>query len=258
MSDIAARLSELTPGEKRALLTSLVKLERSHGITAPLSYAQQRLWFLEQLVPSNPFYNESSAMRLFFPIDVNALEQSLNEIVQRHAALRTNFEAHDGEPIQRGLPSLRINLPILDLTALLKTEREGEAIRLSREAALQPFNLSRAPLFRALLLRLAQADHVFVLTMHHIVCDGWSMRIFFEELRILYEAFVLGRPSPLSPLAIQYVDFTVWQRERLKGPALEEQLAFWKMQLDGLPNLELQELETSMAHLQIARKPAHQ
>src|SRR5215471_796156 len=239
MSDVATRLHGLTPAGKRALLTRLVNLRRNRGTTAPLSYAQQRIWFLEKLVAGNPFYNESSAVRFSFAIDRNALERSLNEIVNRHDALRTNFEESDGEPIQRVLPALTLELPLIDLSHLPEAVREQEAMRLANAGAGEPFQLSKAPLMRACLIRLALFDHIFVLTMHHIVCDGWSMKVFFHELRLLYEAFIAGKPSPLLPLPIQYTDYTAWQRERLNGELLEEQLRFWKERLEGLRPLDL-------------------
>jgi amino acid adenylation domain-containing protein len=239
MSDVAARLQELSPAGKRALLVKLLSLQTSRGKTAPLSYAQQRLWFLEQLVSGNPFYNESSAIRLLFPVDDVALEKSLSEIVRRHEALRTNFEAPDGEPRQRVLPPRPLELPVINLSDLAEEQREAEAIRLATEHARRPFDIAKGPLLRVALIRLAPSNHIFVLTMHHIVCDGWSMKVFFEELRVLYEAFVHGRPSPLPELTIQYTDFTVWQREWLRGSALEEQLEFWRGRLANLQTLDL-------------------
>jgi amino acid adenylation domain-containing protein len=238
MSDLAQRLQHLPPDAKRAVLAKLVSL-RNRSRTAPLSHAQRRLWFLEQLVPGSPSYNESSALRLLVPLDAPALERSLDEIVRRHEALRTVFEAAPDEPVQRVLRTLRIGLPVIDLQALAADQREAEALRRVREQAAEPFDLAKGPLLRAALLRLGPCDHMLALTMHHIVCDGWSMRIFFDELWRLYQAFAQGRPSPLPDLPIQYTDFTLWQHAWLSGPRMEEQLAFWKERLAGLPVLDL-------------------
>jgi amino acid adenylation domain-containing protein len=239
MNDVAARLQGLSPAGKRALLARLLVLQKSRGKTAPLSYAQRRLWFLEQLVPNNPFYNDPSATRFEFPVNHAALERSLGEIIRRHEALRTSFEAPDGEPRQRVLPPQPFVLPVTDLSHLPEPRREAEALRLAGEYARTPFDVSKPPLLRAALITLAPSEHVFVLTMHHIVCDGWSMKVFFEELGVLYRAFVEGRPSPLPELPLQYTDFTLWQREWLEGSVLREQLEFWRGRLAGLRNLEL-------------------
>jgi amino acid adenylation domain-containing protein len=239
MVDLATRLQELSPSAKRALLARLITLQKAKGKVAPLSYAQQRLWFLEQLVSGNPFYNESSAVRLLFPLDSAALEKTLNEIVRRHEALRTIFEATDGEPLQHVLPPRALAFPIINLGHLPQEERETEARRHVTEQARTPFDITKGPLLRVALLRLAPCDHIFVVTIHHIVCDGWSTKVFFDELRALYPAFSLGQPSPLPELPIQYIDFTLWQREWLQGPALQEQLEFWRGRLAGLQTLEL-------------------
>ncbi|HYH80140.1 MAG TPA: amino acid adenylation domain-containing protein, partial [Longimicrobium sp.] len=239
MSDVATRLKELGPAGQRALLTRIVALRQTRAETAPLSHAQARLWFLEKLAAGNPYYNESSALRFRFPLDPGALQRALDEIVNRHEVLRTRFEEVDGEPVQCVLPALRLELPVIGLEHLPEAARESEALRLAAEQGRTPFDLSQAPQMRACLLRLAPNDHVFVLTMHHIVCDGWSMRVLFQEIRLLYEAFVAGRPSPLPPLPIQYRDYCSWQRERLSGERLEAQVHFWKQRLRGLQPLDL-------------------
>lgn len=238
MIDLAARLQNLPPEAKRAVLAKLAD-RRSRDRIAPLSYAQRRLWFLEQLVPGSPSYNEASAIRLPTSVDAPALERSLNEIVRRHEALRTVFEAGGGEPTQRVLRQFRIELPVIDLQPFAGPRREAEAQDFVRDQAARPFDLSRGPLLRAALLRFGPRDHVLALTMHHIVCDGWSIRIFFDELWRLYQAFARNLPSPLPDLPIQYADFASWQRDRLKGELLEEQLSFWKARLAGLPTLDL-------------------
>jgi amino acid adenylation domain-containing protein/non-ribosomal peptide synthase protein (TIGR01720 family) len=209
------------------------------GVPAPLSFAQQRLWFLDQLVPGSAFYNIDAAMRMQFPFDPKALERSLNEIVRRHDALRTTFHAVDGRAVQIVAPRLTVELPVIDLRHLPSAEREPEALRLATEEAQRPFDLTIGPLIRTTLLRLGEEDHVFMLTMHHIVADGWSMNVFFDELKALYPAFLQGATSPLSELPIQYTDFAIWQRQFLQGDVLDEQLSYWKRKLADLPLLRL-------------------
>jgi amino acid adenylation domain-containing protein len=205
----------------------------------PLSFAQQRLWFLDQLVPANPFYNVAAAVRLETAIDAVALERAVNEIVRRHEALRTTFRAVEGRPVQVVAPVLELALPVLDLAALPRAEREREALRLATEEAQRPFDLARGPLVRTSLLRLGPREHVFLLTLHHIVSDGWSMGVLSRELNALYGAFARGAPSPLPELPIQYADFALWQRRALAGEALERQLAYWRARLAGAPTLAL-------------------
>src|SRR5215813_3682604 len=158
---------------------------RAAAASHPLSYAQQRLWFLDQLVPGHAFYNCAAAMRLQFAIIPDVLERSLNEIVARHEALRTTFHSVDGKAVQVIAPILRLPLPIVDLRALPPLEREHEATRLATEEARRPFDLTAGPLVRTALLHLGDNDHLFLLTMHHIVSDGWSMGIFFDELKAI-------------------------------------------------------------------------
>jgi amino acid adenylation domain-containing protein len=239
MSTSSKDLRDLSSEEKRAILARLVKERTSEEKSYPLSFAQQRLWFLDQLVPGNPFYCESSATRLSFPLDLSAFERSLNEIVRRHESLRTTFRQVDGQPVQVVAPALNMLLQLVDLRSLAEQERETEARRLAREEARRPFDLARGPLVRTTLLRLGEDDYVFLLTMHHIVCDGWSTTVFAHELSALYAAFWQGAPSPLPELPIQYGDFAVWQREWLQGDVLAEQLAYWKQQLADLPVLQL-------------------
>jgi amino acid adenylation domain-containing protein len=203
----------------------------------PLSYAQQRLWFLDQLEPGSSFYNIFDTLSFDAPLDAQALEQSLNEIVRRHEVLRTTFSDVRGEPVQVIAQSLKLPLPVVDLKHLAEDERSTEASRLSAEEYERPFNLARGPLVRAKLLRMADEESVLFLTMHHIVSDGWSLGILSRELRTLYEAYSAGLPSPLPELPIQYADFTVWQREWLQGDVLEAQMDYWKKQLAGAPSV---------------------
>ena len=205
----------------------------------PLSYAQQQLWFLEQLEPGNPVYNRPAFFRLTGRLDVAALEQSLNEIVQRHEILRTTFSSLDGRPFQRISPCQSLHLPVVDLSGLSRTALEAEARRLAAEEAQQPFDLAHGPLLRATLLWLGDEEHLLLLTLHHIVFDGWSQGVLLQELTALYAAFSQGRLSALPELPIQYADFAVWQCKRLTGELLERQLAYWQRQLDGLAPLQL-------------------
>lgn len=205
----------------------------------PLSFAQERLWFLDQLAPGNPGHNLTSALRLRFPLNVPALHRSLNEIARRHETLCTTFVVVDGQPVQRIVSSLDLALPMVDLRSLPFGEREAAAKRLVAEEALKLFDLQTGPLVRAVLLHLGMADYLFVLTMHHIISDGWSLHVFSRELHTLYSAFAFHQPSPLRELPIQYADFAVWQRKWLQGAVLEEHLDYWKRQLADLPVLQL-------------------
>jgi len=213
---------------------------RSDGASSPLSFAQQRLWFLAQWEPESPYYNIPCALRLTGPLDVAALRQSLTEIFRRHEALRTTFAVVQGQPVQIIGPPRPAPLLELNLTAVSAETRDAEALRLATEDAQRPFDLAHGPLLRSTLLRLDEHDHLLLFTMHHIVSDGWSVAVLFEELAALYAAFSTGQPSPLSALPIQYADFAHWQRQWLQGDVLREQLAYWQHQLAGpLPLLAL-------------------
>jgi amino acid adenylation domain-containing protein len=206
----------------------------------PTTFAQQRLWFLDQLEPESAFYNIAAAVRLEGALDVSALGQSLDEVVRRHETLRTRFEVFDGVPAQVILPALTLVLPLRDIQHLSQAEREAEALRFVAEEARRPFSLAAAPLLRATLLRLRPDEHILTLTMHHIISDGWSVGLLVREIAALYEAFHAGHPSPLPDLTIQYADFAHWEQNRLGGEALDEQLSYWERKLAGqLPLLEL-------------------
>ncbi len=205
----------------------------------PLSFAQQRLWFIDQLEPGSVLYNVPKAFRVGGALDSASLEQSLNEIVRRHEVLRTTFSAVDGRPVQNISPRVIVSLPLVDLTDHPEGEREDEALRLINEEAYRSFDLAEGPLLRAFLVRLAAEDHILLLTLHHIISDGWSMGILYRELSALYKSFCNGRPSPLPELPIQYVDFAQWQREWLQGEVLESQGTYWKERLANLPVLQL-------------------
>jgi amino acid adenylation domain-containing protein len=206
----------------------------------PASFAQQRLWFIDQLIPGRATYNLYSALRIRGNLDVEVLKRTLEEVARRHETLRTRFVAVSGELQQVIEDEVSVQVPVLDLTWLVRgEEREAEAMRLAQEEAQQPFNLTQAPLFRGKLLRLSALNHVLLFTMHHIISDAWSMGILVEEVSVLYGAFSAGQPSPLPELAIQYADYSVWQRDCLEGGLLEPQLAYWKKQLAGSSALKL-------------------
>ena len=206
----------------------------------PLGLAQERLWFLDQLEPGNPFYNVPIAIRLTGWLKVDPLTQSLNAIIQRHEALRTCFVNVEGRSRQEILPSLTLTLPVIDLRHLPEPEREAEAQRLSTQETLESFNLAEGILLRAKLLRLTETEHLLLLSMHHIIADGWSIGVLIQELAALYEAFSSGKPFPFPELPIQYADFAHWQRQWLQGEVLETQLNYWRQQLSGnLPVLQL-------------------
>lgn len=249
--DVPERRAKLSPA-KQALLEKRLRGKSAGGAkspaiprrtersSAPLSFAQQRLWFLDQLQPGSPFYNVPKAVRLKGALDVEALHGALEALVARQESLRTTFATIGASPVQVIAPTLVLPLPVTDLSALPKSEHDEEAVRLAAEEALRPFDLARGPLVRTTLVRLGQEDHVLLLTMHHIISDGWSVGVLFRELGTLYEAFSQNKLSPLRELPIQYADYAVWQREWMQGEVLDEQLRYWRERLGGeLPVLEL-------------------
>src|SRR5947209_16214692 len=228
-------IAMLSAEERRAVLEQRLREKTSRAKTFPVSFAQKRLWFLDQLQPGSAIYNMPVALRLSAPVNVGILERCLNEIVRRHEVLRTTFGTVDGRPVQVVAPQLQLGVAVVDLRQLGPTEREAEAQRLAAIEAQRPFDLARGPLLRATLLQLAEADAVLLLSMHHIVSDGWSLGVLYRELATLYQSYQLGQPSPLAELSIQYADFAVWQREWLQGDVLAEQLGYWQEQLRGAP-----------------------
>ncbi len=213
---------------------------QAESATAPLSFGQQRLWLVDQVQPGSPFYNIPAAMRLRGNLDVAVLRHSLQEIVRRHAALRTTFATQAGQPVQVVTPTLELELPLMDLSDQPSAEREAQAQQLMRSETQRPFDLARGPLIRVLLLRLDARDHILVITLHHIIGDGWSTSVLLRELAALYPAFAAGQPTPLAELPIQYADYAVWQRARLQGETLERLLAYWRERLgNNPPALEL-------------------
>ncbi len=240
VAGLAARIDQERRVARGTALPPLTRVERTDDL--PLSYAQQRLWFLDRLEPESALYNNPAVVRLRGRFDSAVFRRCLNEIVRRHEALRTFFDAIDGRPVQRIMPALTLDLPLIDLSPLPVPEREAEAQRLAEEAADRPFDLAHGPLVRALIVRLAEDDHIAILVTHHIVSDGWSVGVLVRELAALYSAYVEGRESPLPELPLQYADYAVWQRSWMAsaegdGTLLERQIAYWKDQLAGAPPL---------------------
>jgi len=205
----------------------------------PLSFAQERLWILNQLEPDHAFYNVPAAVRIRGALDPTVLEQCLVALVRRHESLRTTFDTIRGRAVQRIAAEVAVALPTIDLTRLPVEEREAAVGRHSQEDASRPFDLSAGPLFRFRLLRVDDAEFVFLLTLHHIIADGWSMGVLVSELMELYRSGVTGTPLNLPPLPIQYADFAVWQRRYLTEAVHEKHLEYWRGQLQGLPVLQL-------------------
>ncbi|MDY6838555.1 MAG: amino acid adenylation domain-containing protein [Thermodesulfobacteriota bacterium] len=206
----------------------------------PMSFAQQRLWLLDQLEPESAAYNIAAAFSLTGLLHVAALEHALNALIRRHESLRTTFTEVAGKPQQIISPTLSLELPVIELRELSEAERNRAVRRLSAEEARRLFDLSQGPLLRATLLRMTEQEYVLLLTLHHIVADEWSMEVLFRELAVLYKALSVDRPSPLNALPIQYADFAVWQRQWLQGEELDAQLSYWKDRLaDALPSLNL-------------------
>ncbi|MET0397551.1 MAG: amino acid adenylation domain-containing protein, partial [Longimicrobiaceae bacterium] len=234
VAELAGRVEAL----RRAGLPALppvVPVER--GGPLPLSFAQERLWFLDRLEPGSAFYNIPAALRLGGALDGPAMERALGEIVRRHEVLRTVFTEAQGSPVQTVAPPGAWVLPVEDLSHLGEAERDAEAARRAAADAARPFDLAAGPLFRAELLRLAEDDHVLLLCMHHAVGDAWSLDVLFRELSALYGAFREGAESPLPELPVQYADHAAWQRRVLHGEALEQQLAWWRERMADAPAL---------------------
>jgi amino acid adenylation domain-containing protein len=242
-AEISQRKAEIVSFLKAANRTSslthtpIVPMGREGNL--PLSFAQQRLWFLDQLVPNNPFYNVPAALRLTGSLKFSALQQTFNEIVRRHEALRTTLAVVSGQPVQRIAAAFHLPINVVDLRNLPKESRQTEANRLTAQEAQRSFNLSNDLLLRVTLLQLDDAEYLLMLNMHHIVSDGWSIGVLIQELGALYTAFASEKPSPLPALSIQYADFAKWQREWLQGEVLETQLAYWRQQLNGISMLNL-------------------
>jgi len=245
--DARARIADLSP-ERRALLESRLKgrhvgaragtiPRRTAHDAAPLSSAQERLWFLDQYEPANPLYNRPLALRFTGSLDIVALERSLTEIVRRHDMLRTTFPSSAGQPRQVVTPPSSVALAVVDLPPHTEGQRETAIRRCMSEEGERPFDLAHGPLWRALLLRLHDDAHILLITLHHIISDGWSDGVLSRELGILYNTFVTGQPATLPDLPIQYADYAYWQRKRLASGAFDERLAYWRDHLAGAPTV---------------------
>jgi natural product biosynthesis luciferase-like monooxygenase protein len=224
----------------------ITHVENSNRV--PLSFAQQRIWFLHQLEPGS-HYNDHFDLRIRGPLDPKILERAINEIVRRHDTLRCSFSEREGEAVQTIASELILPLQITDLSQMPASARESEAMRLAIEDCKKPFELERAPLFRCSLVRIAPDDHLMILTFDHIIVDGWSHGVFLTELTKLYEAFLAGRPTPLPELPIQYGDFAAWQQRWMDGEAMAGHLQYWKQQLQEAP--PLLELPTDRPRLRV-------
>jgi amino acid adenylation domain-containing protein len=238
-----AALARAIAGEARSdrsVPPPLVPVSRATPRAAPLplSFAQQRLWFLHRLEPESPVYNMPAALHLPGRLDRATLAAALGEVARRHESLRTRFVAVDLEPVQVIDPPAPVPVPEIDLAGLPAVRRLEEARRLAREEALRPFDLGDpegGPLLRTALVRLGETEQLLLLTMHHVISDGWSLRVLARELSALYDAGLERRPSPLPELEIQYGDYAVWQRGWLRGEVLEAELAPWRARLAGAP-----------------------
>jgi len=233
-AEIAALLSQEGAVPKKTP-PALVPLPRVGGL--PLSFSQEGLWFAHRMDPESPAYNIPMAARVNGPLNIDALEQAVNEMVRRHEVFRAICEDVDGQPRQFIVPILSVKLPVVDLRALKRAEQEAELMKLAIAEARAPFDFARGPLLRGSLLYLGSEEYVLLLTTHHLVADGWSMQIFYRELSALYQAFANGMPSPLTPVPLQYADFASWQRQWLQGEELKKQLAYWKDELAGAASL---------------------
>ncbi|GAB4193597.1 MAG: hypothetical protein OHK0022_08670 [Roseiflexaceae bacterium] len=250
MTKISQRLAALSP-EQRRLLEQRMQAQglqlpaaqaqaifrrADPAAPTPLSFPQQRMWFLEQLMPGSPAYHVRSVARIDGPLDVQRLEQSINQVVQRHEILRTHFIQHHGEPRQHVAPTLWVPLELVDLGGLDPTTRETALRERARTELRRPFDLARGPLLRCCLLRLGDHQHVFIFTLHHSIADGWSVGLFNREMVACY-ATPHGQLPVLPELPIQYGDFALWQHRQLQEPALEQLLGYWRGHLAGAPLL---------------------
>lgn len=231
------RLKEKQRNER--VLDEAIRPQDRHAQSFPLSFAQLRLWFLDQFEPNSAVYIIPQALRLSGPLCPEILQQALDGMVERHETLRTAFIAIDGEPRQMIARAGQVAIPVIDLQGFCAAPREAEVLRLANEEAHCPFDLVVGPLLRVTLLRLEQEEHILLLTMHHIISDAWSSGIFMQEFFTLYEARLRGQQMPLLPLPIQYIDFTLWQHQQLQGTGLAKQLAYWKAKLADVPMLQL-------------------
>ncbi|MBN3897507.1 MAG: amino acid adenylation domain-containing protein [Nostoc sp. NOS(2021)] len=229
-------LAELTSAASQ-LSVSLNPIQKITKEVQPLSFAQQRLWFINQLEPGNLAYNISLAINLKGQLKVTLLEHSLNEIVRRHETLRTTFTTVNGQPVQVIAPSLKLSISVVDCQKIPGAKRETEVRRLATQQSQQSFDLAQGPLLRARVLCLSPQEHILLLVMHHIISDAWSVEILMQEMASTYKAFLTESFLPLPDLSIQYKDFAYWQRQRLQGEVLQAQLSYWKQQLEDAPTI---------------------
>ncbi|HEY0733698.1 MAG TPA: amino acid adenylation domain-containing protein [Herpetosiphonaceae bacterium] len=241
VAGLAASIEAAQQAATEQQVDPIVPVARDQAL--PLSFAQERLWFLEQFQPGTAAYNMVFALHLKGTVDVHALEQSLDEIVKRHEGLRTSFHSSAGRPTQVIAPAVSVAVPVVDLSALAPDQREPRVREVMAQEAQRPFDLAIAPLGRVLLIRLEPDQHLLLLTLHHIISDGWSTGVLIQELASLYTAFTTGYPHPestrLPALPIQYADYAVWQRRQLQGETLQRQLDYWRAQLADVPVLQL-------------------
>ncbi|HZP18128.1 MAG TPA: condensation domain-containing protein, partial [Terriglobales bacterium] len=230
---LAKTIEGLQRGQHGAQAPPMTRAPRDREI--PLSFAQQRLWFLDQMDPGNWLYNVPRAMRLNGPLNVEAMERALNDLIARHEILRTTYEVVNDHPVQKIAAHLVIDLPLIDLIPLPAGQREEQARRIVQEEAARGFNLSVDPILRGTVIRLDKEDHVLFLNTHHIASDGWSTGVMMNELATLYQSALQNKPAELPELKIQYADYALWQRNWLQGEVLEKQLAYWKAELEGAP-----------------------
>jgi amino acid adenylation domain-containing protein len=235
VAGLAGQVEKARGRNEAVAVATMVRASREREL--PLSFAQQRLWFIDQLEPGSTVYNIPFGVRLSGELNREALLWSLGEIVRRHEVLRTRFPEREGVPVQEIREEWRPEIEEIDLRGL--SEREEEARRQAQEEADDPFDLGRGPLLRVKLLRLEEQEHVLLVTVHHIVSDGWSRSVMVREMTALYQAYQEGRPSPLGEMELQYADYAVWQREWLQGEVMAEQLGYWRRQLAGIEALEL-------------------
>ncbi len=228
-----AKVIEQPVSSEKTVMTAITPAKRDQAI--PLSFAQERLWFIEQLEPEQSMYNLPMAIKLYGQLDVDAMQQSFDLLVERHEVLRTLFVVNNGQPQQQILPHLSIKIDWIDLSQVPQGRQQPQAEQLALNEFQQAFDLSKGPLLRCRLLHLHQGEHILLLTMHHIISDGWSIGLLVQELAMIYQAYRQGQESQLKPLAIQYADFAIWQRQWLQGAVLQEQLDYWKQQLAGAP-----------------------
>jgi amino acid adenylation domain-containing protein len=233
LAQLAESIEATLKGGREASASPITRARRDEPL--PLSFAQQRLWFLYQLDPHSAFYNIPAHLRLSGKLDADALKRALNEIVSRHESLRTNLHTIGGQPVQVVAQERLLSLPVFDLAELPEAARENEARQLISDEARRPFNLATDALLRAVLVKLGDAEHLLLLTFHHIVSDGWSAGILIRELDLLYQAFAAGEQPSLAPLEVQYADFALWQRSAEHAASLAPALDYWRQKLGDLP-----------------------